>query len=132
MQFVLAHANRRIRPDGHEGDVRGNILGAASVDIDEAQRLGVPPYQVKGTLVDIHSPHGRARGRECESESDRPPAATEVQQVSAGRRRRSVREENLRSRVNSVRAEDAIRGGEVIVIAGQTHANGTKLKGTCG
>lgn len=132
VQLVLPHTDRRVRPDRHEGDVLGNILGPAGVDIVEAERLGVSTNEVKCSLVHIDRPHGGARGLESEGQRDRPPSAAEVEQVSTGRRRRGVREENVRSGVNSLRAEDAVRGREVVVVSGQIHAEGTELQCTCG
>lgn len=131
MQLILSDANRRIRPDGHEGNLVGNIFGAAGVDITKAEGLGVVPDEVEGSLIHIHCPHGSAWGLEREGQGDWPPTATDVEQVSTRWRRRRVREKHVCSGINPVGAEDAIRSSEFVAVAGQVHAEGTELASAC-
>ena len=127
VQLVLSDADRRIRADGAEGHVVGNIVGQHGVDIRETQRLGVSSHEIQCPLVDIDSPDGGVRRLDRERQRDRTPAAAEVEQISAGWRGWRVRQQDGSARIDVIRAEDAAGGRDVDLGAGQSHSNAAKI-----
>ena len=130
VQLVLPDPDRRIRPDRHEGDVFGNILRPAGVDIVEAEGARVPAHEIECTLIHVDRPYGRVGRLERGAEGDRPPAAAQIQQVATRRRRRNVSEENLRPDIDALRTENAARGRQLVVGTGEGDVDGTKLECT--
>jgi GTP-binding protein HflX len=132
VEFVLSDSDRRIRADGHESQVRGNIFRGHGVDVGDADGFGVAAHEVEGARIHIDGPHRGVRGLEGEGEGDRSPAAAEIEQVPAGRRRGSVGEEHLGSGVDPFRAEDAVGRGQLVGPAAELDVNLAVLELTLG
>ena len=132
VEFVLADTDRGVRADGPEGDVLGNIIGGHSVDIREAEVLRVAADEIEGALVDIDSPHRGVWRRECQRDRYRSPAASEVEEVAAGGRRRRVAQQHSGARIQSIRAEHSAGRRHVDVATGHGDSNGAEVLGTGG
>jgi hypothetical protein len=132
VQLVLAHADGRIRADRAEDHVVGNIVGQNRVDVLYAQRLSVATDEIERAFVDVDGPDGRMRRIQRERQCDRSPPAPEIQQISARRRRRRVRQQHAGSRVDVVRTEHTAGGGHLDLTTRQTDADATQILGTGG
>lgn len=131
VQFVLAHADRRIGADRAECHVTGNIVRGDGVDIDEPERRSVAPHQVQRPFVDIDRPDGGMRGREGHRQRDRTPPAAEVEKIAPRGHGRHAGEKNGSSGIQTIRAEDAPRSGDVELTACERHADRTQVLGAC-
>lgn len=130
MELILPDPDGRIRPYCGEPNVGGNIFRSARVDVGEPQFFGIALHDVECAFVDIHGPHGAVSGLQGETERNGAPTATQIKEVPAWRRGRSVREKNLRSRVNAIGAENAAGGREFAGRPGQNCAERPQLDRT--
>ena len=93
-----SRAARACRP-GSAGSTRsaakrtssGTSSGSTALMLLRPRSRGVASHEVEGALVDVDGPHRGIRGLERQGEGDRPPAAAEVEQVSACRGQRACR-----------------------------------------
>ena len=106
VQLILAHPDRRIGSDRPKDDVAGNIVREHGVDIGETEVARVCADEVQSSLVDVDGPHRGVGSIHRKCQGDRPPAAPEVQQMPAGRRGRSVLQQDGCSDVDVIRAEN--------------------------
>lgn len=110
MEFVLPHPDGRIRPDRHEPDVVGNVVGNAGGHIGQAESPGVAANEVESAFVYVHGPHRGTRGFHRKAEGDGAPTASQIEKVAAGRRWGRMGEQNLGARIDSVGGEDSVCG----------------------
>ena len=132
VQRGLANADRRVGPDGAEGEVRRYLVGGHRADVREPERLGVAAHEVESTLVDVECPDPCVRRLHRERERDRAPAATDVEEVAAGRGIGRVRQKNLGALVEVTGAENTARGRDVDLAAGEGDADLTEFFGARG
>ena len=127
MQDVLTHPDRRVRTDRAEGDALRNIFGLYGVDVVEAEFLRVAADEVESPLVDVHGPDRGARGVEGEGQRDRTPAASEVEQMTAGRWWGSVRQEHRRPAVDVVGTEHPASRRHLDIATGEGHTDAAEV-----
>lgn len=84
VQRLLADADRRVRPDGGELEIRGDVLGQHGVDVLEAEGPGVRPRQRERPLVHVDSPDCGRRRPHRQIQRNGTPAAAHVQQMPLG------------------------------------------------
>ena len=132
VQFVLPDSDRWVRPDRHETQVIRNIFRGYGVDVSDANGFGITAHEVEGAGIHIDGPHRGVRRFEGEGQSDRTPAATEIQKMAAGRSRGSVCKQYLSAGVDSLGTEDAIGRGEVKKLASKRDPNPSQFQLTPG
>ena len=127
MQRALADMDWRVAPDGVEHHVGGYVVGQASAHVEDIVGLGVLAGQGYRTLVHVDRPHNRVRRSLGHRDGDGACAATEIEQIAGGRRRRCLQEQEASTGVERAITEHAAIGCELQRALGKGHGDHIRL-----
>lgn len=126
VQFGLPDPDRRIAPDEVETEIRVDVGGVGDLQIGERQSSGIAFGQFARPRVHVDGDHPSLRSAAGQGQRDRPGSAPEVEEHSIGRRRGSVGEKELGSRVEAAVREDAVVGVELEGVVGKDHRHASR------
>ena len=127
MQNLLAHANRRVRPDDVKTQFGVNRFGGSHGDVRQAESGGVAFSQANGAGVHIHRMHLRLRGEHRQSQGNGAPTTADVEHAFA-LRIGCFLQQNSGALINTRGAENAVSCGDGDLAAGKLHLHGAGLK----
>ena len=123
MQFDLPDSDRGVRPDRCEADLIGHVLGSGRAHVCEFESRCVATRKVECTFVGVNGPHRGIRGPHRESQCDRTPSATEIEQIARCRWGRHTLEQDARAVIESVAAEHSCARYELHIAVGQMYSD---------
>lgn len=112
VQFVLADADRGIRPQQIEAHVRGYAGFVDDGDVRDVVARHRHACHFAGALVHFDGPDRGVGSQSGEVRRNCPAAASEVAERATGRGRRGILEQNARTPVEITAVEDAAIEGE--------------------
>ena len=127
VQNLLAHANRRVRPDGVKTQFGVDRFGGSHGDVGQAENGGVAFGQANGAGVHVHRVHLCLRGEHRQSQGDGAPTAANVEHACT-LRVGCFLQQNSGALINAGGAENAVSCGDGDLAAGKLHLHGAGLK----
>jgi len=91
VEGLLPDPYRRVRPDRIEGEVGRHVVRVKGDEwgegVDLSHSLGVTFREIERASIDVDGPHSGIGAEEPHRQGDRPPSASEVEEVSSRRSR---------------------------------------------
>lgn len=112
VQFVLADADRGVRPQQIETNVGGNVGLVANDDVRDVVARHRHARDVAGPLVDVDGPDRGVGSQSGEVRRNCTATAAEVAERATGRGRRGILEQHARTPVEITAVEDTAIEGE--------------------